>query len=54
MGRLSLRLLMRGTCSKMDLRSKTFIANIEQTLRVCCPGEICYDKKYLTYRALTH
>ena len=33
---------------------KTLIANIEQTLRVCCPGEICYDKKYLTYRALTH
>lgn len=36
---------MRGACPKIDLRSKTLIADVEQALRVYCPGEICYDKK---------
>ena len=27
----------------MDLRSKTLIDDVQQALRVCCPGEICYD-----------
>ena len=27
----------------MDLRSKNLIDDVQQALRVCCPGEICYD-----------
>ena len=29
--------------SKMDLRSKTLIDDVQPALRVCCPSEICYD-----------